>query len=115
MRWLGLVFFFSPARLHHSQYFTELVSSQLLPPLSDITGRVMISKAAPPSVSHLNSPSEIHGIIFGQSNVSHCRLRRVQKGPPNGSHFYLFLKIQRLLKEQLDKVEDWKSLIFLFQ
>lgn len=69
----------------------------------------------PASVSRSNSPSQIHGIIFGQSNVSHCRLRRVQTGPPNGSHFYLFLKIQRLLKEQLDKVEDWRSLIFLFQ
>lgn len=69
----------------------------------------------PARVSHLNPPSQIHGAIFGQSDVSHCRPRQVQTGPPNGSHFYLFLKIQRLLKEQLDKVEDWRSLIFLFQ
>lgn len=69
----------------------------------------------PASVSHSNSPSQIRSIIFGQSNVSHCHLRQVQKGPPNGSHFCLFLKIQRLLKEQLDKIEDWRSLIFLFQ
>lgn len=67
------------------------------------------------SISRRNSPSQIQGIVFGQSGVSHWRLRQVQKGPPNGSPSYLFLKIQRLLKEQLDKVEDWRSLIFLFQ
>lgn len=36
------------------------------------------------------------------------------KKTPHGSHFYLILKIQRLLKEQLNKVEEWRSLIFLF-
>lgn len=38
---------FSPAILYCSQYFTELVSSQLLAPPSDIAGRVMISETAP--------------------------------------------------------------------
>jgi hypothetical protein len=32
---------------------------------------------------------------------------------PHGSHFYLLLKIQRLPKEQLNKVEDWLKLDFL--
>lgn len=36
------------------------------------------------------------------------------KRTPRGSHFYLILKIQRLLKEQLNKVKDWRSWIFLF-
>lgn len=82
--------------------------------LNDFIGLLIISVNCIDHFSHSNSPFQIHSIIFGQSNVSHWHLRRVQKGPPNGSHFYLLLKIQRLLKEQLDKVEDWKGLIFLF-
>lgn len=35
-------------KLHHSQYFTELVSSRLLPLLSNIASRVMILETAPP-------------------------------------------------------------------
>lgn len=125
-----IFFLFNVRRLQNFQSFNEVVFEEVFGgffALKDSTNlNIFLSQAAlswlgndlgncPASVSHSNSPSQIHGIIFGQSNVSHCCLRRVQTGPPNGSHFYLFLKIQRLLKEQLDKVEDWRSLIFLFQ